>query len=150
MRRRMMKSKVHRATVTGADLHYVGSITLDPDLMEAADLLEYEQVAVLDIDNGNRFETYAIAGVRGSGDCCLNGAAARLVSSGDRVIVITYADYDEAELAAYQPRVVHVDTANRIVDEATAAALAGLDQPPPRRYIEIEAGLSAPEAIAPA
>lgn len=137
MRRRMMKSKIHRATVTGADLHYVGSITLDPELLERSDIAEYEQVQVLDIDNGNRFETYAIAGARGSGDCCLNGAAARLVSPGDRLIVITYADYDDAELAAYEPRVVHVDAGNRPVDEASAKVLAGLDRPAPRRYVEV-------------
>jgi aspartate 1-decarboxylase len=138
----MLKSKVHRATVTGADLHYVGSITLDPELMEAADMLEYEQVQVLDIDNGNRLETYTIAGVRGSGDCCLNGAAARLVSPGDRVIVLTYAEYEDAELADYEPKVVHVDTANRPVDEATARALAGLDSPPPRPYVDVDAELA--------
>jgi aspartate 1-decarboxylase len=114
MRRRMMKSKIHRATVTGADLHYVGSITLDTDLMRRADILENEQVHVLDIDNGNRFETYAIPG--GPGDCCLNGAAARLVQPGDRVIVITYADYEDAELDGYEAKVVHVDSRNRAVD----------------------------------
>lgn len=114
MRRRMMKSKIHRATVTGADLHYVGSITLDPELMELADIREHEQVHVLDIDNGARFETYAIPG--GPGDCVLNGAAARLVHPGDRVIVITYADYEEAELEGFTPRVVHVDSRNRPVD----------------------------------
>jgi aspartate 1-decarboxylase len=139
MQRRMMKSKVHRATVTDANLHYVGSVKIDPDLMEAADLLEHEQVAIVDIDNGARLETYVIAGQRGSGDLCLNGAAARLVAPGDRVIVISYADYDEAELATYAPRVVHVDAANRIVDEATAAALAANDGPPPRRYVEVAA-----------
>ena len=95
MRRRMMKSKIHRATVTGADLHYIGSVSLDPELMKLADIREHEQVAILDIDNGARFETYAIAGE--SGEVCLNGAAARLVQPGDKVIVITYADYDEAE-----------------------------------------------------
>ncbi|HRW38883.1 MAG TPA: aspartate 1-decarboxylase [Aquihabitans sp.] len=140
MQRRMMKSKVHRATVTDANLHYVGSVTIDRDLMDAADLLEHEQVAIVDIDNGARLETYVIAGVRGSGDLCLNGAAARLVAPGDRVIVISYADYDEAELAHYEPQVVHVDTANRIVDEATAAAIAAADGPPPRRYVEVVAG----------
>jgi aspartate 1-decarboxylase len=114
MRRRMMKSKIHRATVTGADLHYVGSITLDTELMRRADILENEQVHVLDIDNGNRFETYAIPG--GPGDCCLNGAAARLVQPGDRVIVITYADYEDAELDGYEVKVVHVDSRNRAVD----------------------------------
>ena len=98
MRRTMMKSKIHRATVTGADIDYVGSITLDPELMRLADMREFEQVHVLDIDNGARFETYAMAG--GPGDVILNGAAARLVQPGDRVIVITYADYEEAELAA--------------------------------------------------
>lgn len=139
MRRRMMKSKIHRATVTDADLHYVGSITVDADLLAAADLTEYEQVAVVDIDNGSRLETYVIAGAPGSGDICLNGAAARLVSPGDKVIIISYADYDEAELAEYAPRVVHVDTANGIVDEDTARLLAGLDAPAPRRYVEVQA-----------
>lgn len=114
MRRQMMKSKIHRATVTGADLHYVGSITLDTDLMRRADILENEQVHVLDIDNGARFETYAIPG--GPGDCCLNGAAARLVQPGDRVIIITYADYENAELDGFEPKVVHVDSRNRAVD----------------------------------
>ena len=114
MFRTMMKSKIHRATVTGADLNYIGSITLDPVLMELADLMEHEQVHVLDIDNGARFETYAIKG--GPGDVILNGAAARLVHPGDRGIVITYAQYDEAELEAYEPKVVHVDSRNRPTD----------------------------------
>ncbi len=121
MRRRMLKSKIHRATVTEADLNYIGSISLDPDLMAAADILENEQVAVLDIDNGARFETYAIPG--GPGQVCLNGAAARLVHPGDKVIVITYADYETAELDAYEPRVVHVDQWNRPV--AAEAVLDG-------------------------
>ncbi len=108
-----MKGKIHRATVTAADLHYIGSITLDPELMALADIREHEQVHVLDIDNGARFETYAITGT--TGDCQLNGAAARLVHPGDRVIVITYAEYDEAELDGYEPRVVHVDDRNRPV-----------------------------------
>ena len=111
MHRTMMKSKIHRATITGADLNYVGSITLDPRLMELADIRENEQVHVLDIDNGARFETYAIKG--GPGDIILNGAAARLVHRGDKIIVITYAQYDEAELEAYAPLVVHVDDDNR-------------------------------------
>jgi aspartate 1-decarboxylase len=136
MQRRMMKSKVHRATVTDANLHYVGSITLDTHLMELADIREHEQVHVLDIDNGARFETYAIPGR--TGDVCLNGAAARLVQPGDRIIVITYADYDEAELEDYEPKVVHVDTANRVVDESTASALADAT-PGPVRYVEIQA-----------
>lgn len=137
MRRRMMKSKIHRATVTDANLHYVGSVTVDRDLMDAADLREYEQVAIVDIDNGARLETYVIEGVRGSGDICLNGAAARLVSPGDRVILISYAEYDDAELDGFEPTVVHVDTANTIVDEATATALAALHTPAPRRYVEV-------------
>jgi aspartate 1-decarboxylase len=112
----MLKSKVHRATVTGSDLNYVGSITMDPDLLEAANVLEYELVHVLDIDNGNRLETYTIAGERGSGEVTINGAAARLVHEGDKVIVVSYAEYDEAELATYEPKVVHVDARNRIVD----------------------------------
>ena len=115
MHRTMMKSKVHRATVTGADLNYVGSITLCPRLMELADLMEHEQVHVLDIDNGARFETYVMRGK--PGDVVLNGAAARLVHTGDRVIVISYAQYDEAELESYAPRVVHVDSRNRPTDD---------------------------------
>ena len=115
MQRTMLKSKIHRATVTDCDLHYVGSITIDPDLLDAADMLEFEQVAVVDIDNGARFETYTIAGERGSREIKVNGAAARLVHRGDRIIVISYASYDEAELGDYTPRVVHVDTSNQIV-----------------------------------
>jgi aspartate 1-decarboxylase len=110
MHRRMMKSKIHRATVTDANLNYVGSITIDRRLMELADVREYEQVAVVNINNGNRFETYAIEG--DDGDMCLNGAAARLAHPGDLIIVITYADYDAAELEDYQPLIVHVDERN--------------------------------------
>jgi aspartate 1-decarboxylase len=135
MRRRMMKSKVHRATVTDADVHYVGSITVDRDLMDAADLLEFEQVAVVDVDNGARLETYVIEGERGSGSICLNGAAAHLIHPGHRVIIISYAEVDDAELAAgWSPRVVHVDTANRQIDEDLAKQLAG-----ERKYVEINA-----------
>jgi aspartate 1-decarboxylase len=123
VQRTMMKSKVHRASVTGACLDYVGSITLDPALMELADIREFEQVHVLDIDNGARFETYAMAG--GPGDVVLNGAAARLVQPGDRVIVITYAVYDEAEMAAYEPRIVHVDEQNRVIAEHEAVRRSG-------------------------
>ena len=111
MRRRMMKSKIHRATVTGAEVDYAGSISLDTDLMKRADILAWEQVAVLDIDNGARFETYAIPGE--PGQVQLNGAAARLVEPGHKVIVITYADYDEAELDGFDPLVVKVDADNR-------------------------------------
>ncbi len=123
MQRTMMKSKIHRATVTGANLHYVGSITLDRELMKLADIQEFEQVAVLDIDNGARFETYAIEG--GPGDVSLNGAAAHLVEPGDRVIVITYGSYDEAELATYAPQVVHVDEANQPIAEEEAVRRTG-------------------------
>jgi aspartate 1-decarboxylase len=116
MRRTMLKSKLHRATITGSDLNYVGSITIDPDLLEAGDILESELVHVLDVDNGARFETYTIAGEPGSGEVKVNGAAARLVHSGDTVIVVSYAEYDEEELREYEPRVVHVDERNEIVD----------------------------------
>ena len=115
MLRTMMKSKIHRATVTQADLHYVGSVTVDPDLLEAADIAEHEQVQVLDIDNGARVTTYAIAGERGSGEVKVNGAAARLVVRGDTVILLSYASYEEAELADHRPQVVHVSRANQIV-----------------------------------
>jgi aspartate 1-decarboxylase len=142
----MLKSKVHRATVTDANLNYVGSITIDPDLLHAADILEHEQVAVVDINNGVRLETYAIAGRRGSGDVCLNGAAARLVQPGDQVIVLSYGDYDEAELEHYEPRIIHVDTANRQIDAVTAEMLAGTgpsgpsaSQGHPQRYVQVPA-----------
>jgi len=125
MQRTMLKSKVHRATVTDCDLHYVGSITIDPDLLEAADIREFEQVAVVDVDNGARFETYTIAGRRGSGDIKVNGAAARLVHRGDTIIVISYAGYDPDDLEHYTPRVVHVNAQNEIltVDQEVATLL---------------------------
>jgi aspartate 1-decarboxylase len=125
MQRTMMKSKIHRATVTGADLSYIGSITLDVELMELADIQEFEHVHVLDIDNGARFETYAMRGERGSGAVVLNGAAARLVQPGDKVIVITYAAYDEAELVGFEPRIVHVDEWNRGLVEAPLSSSPG-------------------------
>ena len=115
MMRIMMKSKIHRATVTQADLHYVGSITLDAALMEAADLLHGEQVAIVDITNGARIETYVIPGERGSGIIGINGAAAHLVHEGDLVIIMSYAMLDEAEARALEPRIVHVDGQNRVV-----------------------------------
>ena len=116
MNRQMLKSKIHRARITDSDLHYVGSITIDPDLLEASDILEHELVHVLDVDNGARFETYSIAGERGSGEMKVNGAAARLVHTGDTIIVVSYASYDEKELEAYKPKVVHVDAHNEIFD----------------------------------
>jgi aspartate 1-decarboxylase len=127
MQRVMLKSKIHRATVTDSDLHYVGSITIDPELLKAADMLEYEQVHVVDVDNGARFETYTIPGVRGSGEMCVNGAAARLVHRGDTIIVISYGTYDEADLERYAPHVVHVEAdTNRIIaiDEQVATLLS--------------------------
>ena len=127
MNRTMLKSKIHRATVTGSDLHYVGSITVDADLLEAADIREHEQVHVVDVDNGARFETYTIAGTPGTGEIKINGAAARLVHTGDTVIVISYASYDERELDRYEPKVVHVKAGtNQIitVDDAVAELLS--------------------------
>jgi aspartate 1-decarboxylase len=113
MRRTMCKSKIHRATLTGADLHYEGSLTLDPDLMDAADLLEFERVQVVNVNNGSRLETYVIAGDRQSGTVQLNGAAARLGMVGDVVIVIAYGNFDARELVDFRPRIVHVDEKNR-------------------------------------
>ncbi|WP_455904063.1 aspartate 1-decarboxylase [Microbacterium sp.] len=126
MRRTMLKSKIHRATVTGSDLHYVGSITVDPDLLEAADILPHEQVHVVDVDNGSRFETYTLVGERGSGVIQVDGAAARLVHTGDTIIVISYADYSPEDLADYEPVVVHVDRSNAIVrvDDAVGELVA--------------------------
>jgi aspartate 1-decarboxylase len=125
-----MKSKIHRATVTQADLDYVGSVTLDVALMEAADLLEGEQVAIVDITNGARIETYVIPGERGSGVIGINGAAAHLVHPDDLVIIMSYAVLDDAEARALQPRVVHVDEKNRIVKLGSDAAepVPGSDQ----------------------
>ena len=126
MHRTMLKSKIHRATVTDSDLHYVGSITIDPELLEAADMLEFEQVAVVDVNNGARFETYTIAGERGSDEVKVNGAAARLVHRGDTIIVISYATYDPDELKSYEPRVVHVDADNQIINvDREVATLLG-------------------------
>jgi aspartate 1-decarboxylase len=118
----MLKSKIHRATVTRADLHYVGSITLDQDLIEAADLLPGELVAVADIDNGNRLETYVIAGERGSGVVAINGAAAHLVREGDLVIVMAYAQMSDDEAGVFEPAVVFVDRDNRVVDVGAVPA----------------------------
>lgn len=115
MMRIMMKSKIHRATVTQADLDYVGSVTIDADLLDAADLIEGEQVAIVDITNGARIETYVIPGPRGSGAIGINGAAAHLVHPGDLVIIMSYALMDEAEARAMTPRVVHVGERNRVV-----------------------------------
>jgi aspartate 1-decarboxylase len=114
MRRTMCKSKIHRGVLTGADLHYEGSLTVDRDLMDAADLREFEKVQVVNVNNGARLETYVIEGERGSGTIQLNGAAARLGMAGDHVIVISYADYEDAELADFVPKIVFVDARNRV------------------------------------
>jgi aspartate 1-decarboxylase len=125
MQRTMLKSKIHRARITDSDLHYAGSITIDADLLEAADMLPYEMVAVVDVDNGARFETYAIPGDRGSREIKINGAAARLVHQGDTVIVISYGSYSEGELLTYQPKVLHVDANNEIIAiDALVSSLA--------------------------
>lgn len=113
--RTILKSKIHRATVTQADLNYEGSITIDPTLMDAADILPFEQVQVLDVNNGSRLTTYAIEGERDSGQICINGAAARLVSPGDIVIILTYDTMDDARAREHEPQLIYVDEANRIV-----------------------------------
>jgi aspartate 1-decarboxylase len=128
MQRTMMKSKIHRATVTQADLHYVGSVTIDQDLLDGADLLPGEKVAIVDVTNGARLETYVIPGERGTGIIGINGAAAHLVHPGDLVIMIAYGQFDDAEARSYVPRVVHVDADNRIIELGTdpAAAVEGM------------------------
>ena len=127
MFRTMLKSKIHRATVTHADLHYVGSVTVDADLMKAADLYEGEQVAIVDINNGNRLETYVITGEPGSGVIGINGAAAHLIDPGDLVILISYAMMDEKECREFEPSVVFVDELNRPVDLGTNPGHAPAD-----------------------
>ncbi len=112
----ILKSKIHRATITDANLNYIGSLTVDLDLMDAAGMIEYQQVAVVNINNGARLETYLINGRRGSGEICLNGAAARLGEPGDKIIIMTYALAEEKEIPAnYDPKVVHVDSKNQII-----------------------------------
>lgn len=120
MRRTLLKSKIHRATITEADLHYVGSLTLDPELMEAADLLPHERIEVYNVNNGERLATYAIPGERGKGQAVLNGAAARKASPGDLVIICSYAELDDAEARQHEPRVVFVDENNRIREQSRA------------------------------
>lgn len=124
MLRTMLKSKIHRATVTQADLHYVGSCTIDAALMEAADILEGEQIDIVDINNGNRLTTYAITGERGSGIIGINGAAARLINPGDLVIIIAYAQYSNEELQDYRSRVIFVDEQNKQLESGADPAHA--------------------------
>jgi aspartate 1-decarboxylase len=121
VRRTLFKSKIHRATVTEADLHYEGSVTIDRDLLRAADIWPHERVEVYNISNGQRFATYALEGKPGSGVICINGAAAHLAQPGHKVIIATYADYEEADLAGYEPRVVLVDEHNRVAPVGTTA-----------------------------
>lgn len=118
MRRELCKSKIHGATVTEANLYYEGSLTLDTDLIEAADLVPYERIQVVNINNGSRLETYVLPGERGSGAVALNGAAARLGTEGDRVILISYAHFDENEVEGHEPRVLFVDDQNRIIERS--------------------------------
>jgi aspartate 1-decarboxylase len=126
MRRTMCKSKIHRATITGADLNYVGSLTVDRDLMDAADLLAYEQVHLVNVNNGARLVTYVIEGERGTGIIQLNGAAARLGAPGDIVIVLGYGEYDDAELrGGFNPKIVFVDAKNRIASDSPSRARSG-------------------------
>ena len=139
MMRIMMKSKIHRATVTQADLHYVGSVTLDAALMEAADLLEGEQVVIVDITNGARIETYVIPGPRGSGVIGINGAAAHLVHPGDLIIIMSYAVLGDAEARALEPKVVHVDERNRVIKIGNDPAEPVPGAPDQRRGDEAQA-----------
>ena len=116
MQRTMCKGKIHRATVTQANLNYVGSITIDQDLLDAADIYPYEKVQVVNVNNGSRLETYTIAGARGSGVICLNGAAARMTAEGDLVIIMSYGQFDEQEIRSLEPHIVFVDADNRMTD----------------------------------
>lgn len=136
MQRTMCKGKIHRATVTQANLNYIGSITIDQDLLEAADIYPYEKVQVVNVTNGSRLETYAIAGARGSGVICLNGAAARLTAEGDIVIIINYAQFDEQEIRSLVPKVVFVDEQNRLTELKRVPLIEMLPVP----ELEVECG----------
>ncbi len=125
MHRKMLKSKIHRATVTGADLHYEGSITIDKNLLEASDIIPYEAVAVWNVTNGNRFETYAIEGERGSGVICINGAAARMVSPRDLVIIASFVDMENSEALRHEPKLVFVDDKNQMLPTRSEVAGQG-------------------------
>jgi len=124
LQRYFFKCKIHRATVTEADLNYIGSITIDEDLLDAAGLSEHEKVHVLDITNGNRIETYIIKGKRGSGEICINGAAAHLIHTGDLVIIVAYCILNESEIPGYEPITVHVDEQNRIAEQLPESVLS--------------------------
>jgi aspartate 1-decarboxylase len=129
MQRTMCKGKIHRATVTQANLNYIGSITIDQDLLDAADIYPYEKVQVVNINNGARLETYTIAGARGSGVICLNGAAARHAAEGDIVIIISYGQYDEVEIRSLEPLIVFVDADNHIVETKHVPLIEMLPEP---------------------
>lgn len=138
MLRTMCKGKIHRATVTQANLNYVGSITIDQDLLDAAGIYPYEKVQVVNINNGARLETYTIAGARGSGVICLNGAAARLNAEGDLVIIMSYGQFSEAEIRALTPQIVFVDEENHIVEKKEVPLSEMLPDPVPETQIEVE------------
>ncbi|HZE37466.1 MAG TPA: aspartate 1-decarboxylase [Stackebrandtia sp.] len=150
MLRTMLKSKIHRATVTEADLHYVGSCTVDEDLLDAADLVPGEKVSIVDITNGARLETYVIAGERGSGVLGINGAAAHLIHPGDLVILISYAAMEDMEAREFQPSIVHVDSGNRVVElgsNPAEAAPGTAGDPVTSPWVAVEAsGTAAPGA----
>ncbi len=136
MKRFLMKSKIHRATVTGAHLNYMGSITIDKALMEAVDILPYEKVHVLNLDNGARIETYVIAGKRGSGQVRLNGAAARFFTKHDRVIIIAYAQVEDSDLKMFHPRVAFVDSNNALTELRVDTVRAYRRLPPPKKGVK--------------
>ncbi len=142
MLRTMCKGKIHRATVTQADLNYIGSITIDQDLLEASDIYPYELVHVVNVTNGSRLETYAIAGARGSGVICLNGAAARLNSAGDIVIIISYAQYNEEEIRSLVPQVVFVDANNHLTEKKEVPLSEMLPAPAMQIHPEVEVAYS--------
>ncbi len=145
MQRTMCKGKIHRATVTQANLNYIGSITVDQDLLDAADIYPYEKVQVVNVNNGSRLETYTIAGARGSGVICLNGAAARMTAEGDVVIIMSYGQFNEQEIRSLEPHIVFVDTDNRITETKHVPLIEML---PESAFLHDIAGINASEAEA--
>lgn len=142
MQRTMCKGKIHRATVTQANLNYIGSITIDQDLLDAANIYPYEKVQVVNINNGSRLETYTIAGARGSGVICLNGAAARMTAEGDKVIIISYAQYDEAEIRSLVPQIAFVDDENRLTEKKDVPLIEMLTEFDDQLTPEVEVAFS--------
>ena len=145
----ILKGKIHRATVTDADLHYVGSLTLDADLMDAAGFKEYEKTHVLDITNGNRIETYVICGERGSGKVCINGAAAHLINKNDLVIIVAYCQLDNIEVQNYKPKIVHVNTENKITLKPNLCLVSKLGSETHVRKLEISLDICSFVALVP-